>query len=191
MAGREADGHVESSVRGSLRPCSGCGFGRRWRKLEWEKGEVTPGPLGADRRSGRIKEQHDLIHHLSAEKPDISASELQAILQDLGHDLGDLNLMKCPLSITLNDFGRTRFTFSFGRSRCTLPFSSGYRTETRFGHQRCRSNFVVSSIIYKSYRIKHHKRQVPFLDEQLCMSTRRVGMFVDLNASILQLHRKG
>lgn len=60
----------------------------RWRKLEREKGEVTPGILGGDRRSGRVEEQHDLIRRLLAEKPDISTNELQATLQALGHDFG-------------------------------------------------------------------------------------------------------
>ena len=60
----------------------------RWRALEREKGTVTPGPLGGDRRSGRLEKHHDLIRRLLAEKPDISTGELQVALRDLGHDFG-------------------------------------------------------------------------------------------------------
>ncbi len=34
----------------------------RWRRLEREKGDVRPGPLGGDRRSGRIEAQADLAN---------------------------------------------------------------------------------------------------------------------------------
>ena len=42
----------------------------RWRALEREKGGVRPGPLGGDRRSGRIETQAALILGLLAETPD-------------------------------------------------------------------------------------------------------------------------
>jgi hypothetical protein len=43
-----------------------------WRALEREKGDVRPGPLGGDRRSGRIEAQAPLILALLGETPDIT-----------------------------------------------------------------------------------------------------------------------
>lgn len=40
----------------------------RWRRLEREKGDVRPGPLGGDRRSGRIEAQAALVLGLLAVK---------------------------------------------------------------------------------------------------------------------------
>ena len=60
----------------------------RWRALEREKGDVRPGPLGGDRRSGRIEAQASLILALLAETPDITVEELRAALAERGHAFG-------------------------------------------------------------------------------------------------------
>jgi hypothetical protein len=60
----------------------------RWRRLEREKGDVRPGPLGGDRRSGRIEAQADLVLGLLAETPDITVEELRAALATRGHVFG-------------------------------------------------------------------------------------------------------
>lgn len=60
----------------------------RWRALERGKGKLAPGPLGGDRRSGRIEKHHDLIHRLVSENPDIGTIELQAVLRGMGHEFG-------------------------------------------------------------------------------------------------------
>ena len=60
----------------------------RWRALAREKGELRPGPLGGDRRSGRIEAQGGLIHTLLEETPDITVEELRAALAKRGHVFG-------------------------------------------------------------------------------------------------------
>jgi transposase len=60
----------------------------RWRSLEREKGDVRPGPLGGDRRSGRIEAQAGLILALVADTPDITVEELRAALGERGHAFG-------------------------------------------------------------------------------------------------------
>ena len=60
----------------------------RWRALEREKGDVRPGPLGGDRRSGRIEAQAPVILGLLAETPDITVEELRAALGERGHTFG-------------------------------------------------------------------------------------------------------
>ncbi len=60
----------------------------RWRRLEREKGDVRPGPLGGDRRSGRIEAQADLVLGLIAETPDITVEELRAVMASRGHAFG-------------------------------------------------------------------------------------------------------
>jgi transposase len=60
----------------------------RWRGLEREKGCVRPGPLGGDRRSGRIEAQADLVLGLLAETPDITVEELRMALASRGHAFG-------------------------------------------------------------------------------------------------------
>ena len=52
----------------------------RWRALARTRGDVRPGPLGGDRRSGRIEAQAPLILALLAETPDITVEELRAML---------------------------------------------------------------------------------------------------------------
>ena len=60
----------------------------RWRRLEREKGDIRPGPLGGDRRSGRIEAQAELALGLLAETPDITVEELRAALAARGHAFG-------------------------------------------------------------------------------------------------------
>ena len=60
----------------------------RWRTLDREKGDVRPGPLGGDRRSGRIEAQADLVLGLVAETPDITVEELRAAMASRGHAFG-------------------------------------------------------------------------------------------------------
>lgn len=60
----------------------------RWRRLEREKGDVRPGPLGGDRRSGRIEAQADVVLGLLSETPDITVEELRAALASRGHAFG-------------------------------------------------------------------------------------------------------
>lgn len=56
----------------------------RWRALVRKQGDVRPGPLGGDRRSGRIEQQADLILGLIESKPDITLAEIEAALADRG-----------------------------------------------------------------------------------------------------------
>jgi transposase len=56
----------------------------RWRQLSRTRGDVRPGPLGGDRRSGRIEQQAELILGLLDGKPDITLAELQAGLAEQG-----------------------------------------------------------------------------------------------------------
>ena len=60
----------------------------RWRRLEREKGDVRPGPLGGDRRSGRIEAEAEMVLGLLAETPGITVEELRAALATHGHAFG-------------------------------------------------------------------------------------------------------
>lgn len=60
----------------------------RWRALERERGDARPGPLGGDRRSGRIEAQAPLILELIATTPDATNDELRAALAAHGHRFG-------------------------------------------------------------------------------------------------------
>lgn len=60
----------------------------RWRALAREKGDPRPGPLGGDRRSGRIEAQGALIGALLEETPDMTVEELRAGLAARGHAFG-------------------------------------------------------------------------------------------------------
>jgi transposase len=59
-----------------------------WRALERAQGDARPGPLGGDRRSGRIEAQAELIRQLLAETPDATVEELRAALGERGHWFG-------------------------------------------------------------------------------------------------------
>ena len=60
----------------------------RWRNLERTQGDARPGPLGGDRRSGRVEAQTDLILRLVGETPDITNEELRRALTERGHRFG-------------------------------------------------------------------------------------------------------
>jgi transposase len=60
----------------------------RWRALVRERGDVRPGPLGGDRRSGRIEGHSALILGLVAQKPDATLAELREALAELGIGVG-------------------------------------------------------------------------------------------------------
>lgn len=60
----------------------------RWRALERTQGEARPGPLGGDRRSGRVEVQAALILRLVEETPDITIEELRQALTARGHRFG-------------------------------------------------------------------------------------------------------
>ena len=60
----------------------------RWRALARRKGEPRPGPLGGDRRSGRVEAQGGLIRELLEATPDITTEELRAALAERGHVFG-------------------------------------------------------------------------------------------------------
>lgn len=56
----------------------------RWRSRLRTQGDVRPGPLGGDRRSGHIERHADLILGLVEDKADITLAELQASLAEQG-----------------------------------------------------------------------------------------------------------
>lgn len=53
-----------------------------------EHGDIRPGPLGGDRRSGRIEAQSELILQLLAEMSDATINELRRALGERGHQFG-------------------------------------------------------------------------------------------------------
>ena len=60
----------------------------RWRALERVQGDARPGPLGGDRRSGRVEAQAELILQLLKETPDVTLEELRRALGERGHSFG-------------------------------------------------------------------------------------------------------
>jgi transposase len=60
----------------------------RWRALERVQGDARPGPLGGDRRSGRVEAQAELILHLVEETPDVTLEELRRALAARGQRFG-------------------------------------------------------------------------------------------------------
>lgn len=60
----------------------------RWRSLERMQGNARAGPLGGDRRSGRVESQAGLILQLVEERPDITIEELCRALAARGHQFG-------------------------------------------------------------------------------------------------------
>lgn len=60
----------------------------RWRSLKREQGDARPGPLGGDRRSGRIEAQAGLIRQLLDQVPDSTVEELRQALGTRGHWFG-------------------------------------------------------------------------------------------------------
>jgi transposase len=60
----------------------------RWRALARQQGDARPGPLGGDRRLGRIAAQAPLILALIAATPDATNDELRVALADRGQRCG-------------------------------------------------------------------------------------------------------
>lgn len=60
----------------------------RWRTLARVQGDARPGPLGGDRRSGRVEAQAELILHLVEQTPDATIQELREALAARGHHFG-------------------------------------------------------------------------------------------------------
>jgi transposase len=60
----------------------------RWRDLDREKGDVAPGPLGGDRRSGKVEAQSEVILALLKATPDATTEELRAALAAKGQVFG-------------------------------------------------------------------------------------------------------
>jgi len=60
----------------------------RWRALARRQGDAQPGPLGGDRRSGRVEAQTRTILGLVEAVPDITIEELQRALADRGLGFG-------------------------------------------------------------------------------------------------------
>lgn len=60
----------------------------RWRALRRERGDVLPGPLGGDRRSGRVEAAAGLIQELLEQRRDATIAELRDALGESGHRFG-------------------------------------------------------------------------------------------------------
>jgi transposase len=60
----------------------------RWRALQRERGDVLPGPLGGDRRSGRVEAAVGLILELLEQRRDATIAELRDALGARGHRFG-------------------------------------------------------------------------------------------------------
>lgn len=60
----------------------------RWRTLARKEGHVRPGPLGGDRRSGRVEAQAALILALLDRQRDTTIEELRRALGAHGHRFG-------------------------------------------------------------------------------------------------------
>ena len=82
----------------------------RWRSRVRTQGDVRPGPLGGDRRSGRIEGHADLILALAERKSDITVAELRAPLAERGVGTSPSSLSRFFLRrrITLKKSRRTR-----------------------------------------------------------------------------------
>ena len=82
----------------------------RWWALSKKQGDVRPGPLGGDRRSGHIEGHADCILGLVAAKPDITLAELRAALAGQAIAVGMTSLWRFfdRRKITLKKSRRTR-----------------------------------------------------------------------------------
>lgn len=79
----------------------------RWRSLFLTRGDVRPGPLGGDRRSGRIESQAEVILGLMEHQPDITLAEIRATLAERGVGVGIASLWRF--------FARRRITLKKSR----------------------------------------------------------------------------
>ncbi len=82
----------------------------RWRSRMRTQGDARPGPLGGDRRSGRIESHGDLILGLVDRQSDITLAELRAALAEQGVAVGMATLWRFfrRRRITLKKSRRTR-----------------------------------------------------------------------------------
>jgi transposase len=82
----------------------------RWRALVRRQGDVRSGPLGGDRRSGRIEGHADLILCLLERQRDITLAELRTGLAEHGVAVGIGTLWRFfdRRKITLKKSRRTR-----------------------------------------------------------------------------------
>jgi transposase len=82
----------------------------RWWSLHRQVGSVAPGPLGGDRRSGRIEAHAPLILGLLERTPDITLSELRAALAGAGVPISIASLWRffARRQITLKKSRHTR-----------------------------------------------------------------------------------
>jgi transposase len=82
----------------------------RWRQLARTQGDVRPGPLGGDRRSGRVESHAELILGLLDKQRDATLAELRAALAEHGVAVGSTTLWRFfeRRKITLKKSQRTR-----------------------------------------------------------------------------------
>lgn len=82
----------------------------RWRQRARTQGDVRPGPLGGDRRSGRVESHAELILGLLDKKRDATLAELCAALAEHGVAVGSTTLWRFfdRRKITLKKSQRTR-----------------------------------------------------------------------------------
>lgn len=66
----------------------------RWRALSRQTGDVRPGPLGGDRRSGRIEAQAEVILGLLELQPDITLAEIEAALAERGVSVSSTSIWR-------------------------------------------------------------------------------------------------
>lgn len=79
----------------------------RWRSRMRTQGDVRPGPLDGDRRSGRIERHADMILGLLDRQRDVTLAELQEALAEQG--------VTTSLSSLWRFFGRRRITLKKSR----------------------------------------------------------------------------
>lgn len=79
----------------------------RWRSRVLTQGDVRPGPLGGDRRSGRIESHADLILGLVTRQSDITLMEIRSALAEQGIAVGIASLWRF--------FARRRITLKKSR----------------------------------------------------------------------------
>jgi len=82
----------------------------RWRSRVRTHGHARPGPLGGDRRSGRIEGHAELILGLVERQADITLTELRSALAEQGVAVGIASLWRFfdRRRITLKKSRRTR-----------------------------------------------------------------------------------
>lgn len=91
----------------------------RWRALERTQGDAQPGPLGGDRRSGRIEARGALIRHLLGETPDITIPS---------RSCGMLSARRVTGSATARSSGSSAATASRAKKRPATRLSRTART---------------------------------------------------------------